>query len=238
VELLDLVQSLHYEAKLPGSPPDSVSGQSGRAADLVRWAIEAYNDIQREKDSRWKWLRGDWTLDTTADDSIYAPTDCTDVADDSAISRFLAWDLDDESRPFIYLTSDTVSTERELPIADHWNDFRSLYVKATHTAAAPSQMAVDHADNLHFGPTPDAVYTVTGNYWKSIQRLAADADEPEMPANFHMLIVYRALLKYAYNVVGQEILARARTEGAPIYDALVENQWYGRFRIRLPGPLA
>ena len=237
MDLLALVKSLHYEAKQPGSPPATVAGQSGRAADLVRWAIEAYNDIQREKDSRWKWLRSDWSLNTAAADADYASGECTDVADVAAITRFLAWELDDEEPPFIYLVSDGVATERELPIA-HWQEFRRLYVRATHTAASPAQISVDPADTLFFGPTPDDIYRVTGSYWKSIQELAVDADEPEMPANYHMLIVYRALLKYAYNVVGQEILARARTEGTPLYDALILNQWYGRFRIRLPAALA
>ncbi len=237
MELLELVQSLHYEAKFPGSPPDAVTGQSGRAADLVRWAIEAYNDIQREKDSRWKWLRSDWTLNTVDGTQSYATGAVTDVGDDAVITRFLAWDLDDENPPFIYLVSEGQATERELAL-DHWNDFRRQYVRATHTAAAPSFLSHDPADSLFFGPKPDGIYTVTGSYWKSIQALAADADEPEMPANFHMLIVYRALLKYGYNIVAQEILARARTEGQALYDALVLNQWYGRNRLRLPGPLA
>ena len=237
MDLLALVQSLHYEAKLPGSPPDAVTGQSGRAADLVRWAIEAWNDIQREKDSRWKWLRSDWTLDTVADDPSYVFGDCTDVADAAAISRFLAWDLDDEIAPFIYLVSDGEVTERELPIA-HWNEFRHLYVRGTHTAAPPAQISVDPADKLFFGPKPDGIYRVSGSYWKSIQELVADADVPEMPANYHMLIVYQALRKYAYNVVGQDVLARASTEGTPLFDALILNQWYGRFRIRLPAALA
>ena len=238
MNFLTLVQSLHYEAKLPGSAPSAVTGQSGRAADLVRWTAEAWNDIQRDKDSRWKWMRSDWTLNTVDGTQSYDSDDCDDVADGATISRFLAWDLDDENPPFIYLVSDGVATERELPLAQHWNDFRSLYVRATHTAAAPAQMSVDPADALFFGPTPDDIYRISGSYWKSIQELVADGDVPEMPANYHMLIVYRALLKYAYNIVGQEILARARTEGTPLYDALILNQWYGRFRIRLPAALA
>ena len=237
MELLDLVQSLHYEAKQPGSPPDAVTGQTGRAADLVRWAIEAYNDIQREKDGRWKWLRSDWTVNTVADTASYAYGVITDVAAAAVITRFRAWDLDEESPPFIYLVSDGVATEGELPITP-WHDFRRMYVLATHTAAPPSQMSVDPADTIYLGPTPDDIYTVSGSYWKSNQALAADADVPEMPADYHMLIVYRALLKYAYNAVSQEVLARARTEGTPLYDALVLNQWYGRFRIRWPAALA
>ncbi len=179
-----------------------------------------------------------WTVNTVASTASYAFGSVTDVDASAVISRFLSWDLDEEIPPYIYLTSDGASTENELPI-EHWIEFRGLYVKATHTAAFPAQISVNPADDkLYLGPTPDAVYTVSGNYWKSIQELSADSDIPEMPATYHMLIVYRALIKYGYNIVAQEILARAATEGVAIYDALCLNQWYGRHRMRLSGPIA
>ena len=237
MNLLAIVQALHYEAKLPGSAPDAVAGQTGRDADLVRWSIEAWNDIQRDKDGRWKWMLSKWTVQTVASTASYAFGSITDVGDSAVISRFRAWDLDDEKQPFIYLTSDGVATEVEIPIS-HWNEFRSLYVKATHTAGVPAQMSVSPDDLLYLGPTPDAVYTFSGDYWKSNQEMTVDADIPEMPTDYHMLIVYRALVKYGYNIVAQEILARAQVDGQAIYDALLMNQWYGRSRIRLPGALA
>lgn len=235
--LLELVQSAHYEAKQPGSPPSTTAGQTGRAADFVRWVIEAYNDIQREKDGRWKWLRGSFYVDTVADTASYAYGDCTDVDAAAAISRFRAWDLDEREPPLIYLSSDGASTERELVIQD-WPRFRYLYVRATHDSAYPGDVSVDAADNLYLGPTPDDVYRVTGNYWKSNQTLADDADTPEMPSDYHMLIPYRALLKYGYNAVAQEVLARIQVEGADLYEALKLNQAYSRFSLSVAGPLA
>lgn len=237
MDLLALVQSAHYEAKQPGSPPDTVAGVSGRAADIVRWVIDAWNDIQRDSDGRWKWLRRDFTLDTVADTQSYTYADCTDVTAAVAIDRFRGWEVDEDEQPFIYLVSDGKSTEREIPFWP-WSDFRRTYVRATHTSAVPACLAIDAADNLLLGPTPDDVYRITGNYWRSNQTLADDADIPEMPSDYHMLIVYRALEKYGYNVIAQETLARVRAEGTPLYDALVENQWHGRFRMRLPGPIA
>jgi len=238
VEFLDLVQLLHYEAKLPGAPPDAVTGQSGRAADLVRWTAEAWNDLQREKDGRWKWRLSDWTFDSAADDADYTYGEITDVDAAAVITRFHAWEFDEEAPPLIYLVSDGKATENELPVLD-WFDFRRLYIKGTHTSAPPTCISVKPNNNtLYLGPTPDDIYRITGNYWKSIQTLVADADTPEMPSDYHVLIVYRALQKYAYNIVGQEVLARANAEGMPLYDALINNQWYGRFRMRLPPAIA
>lgn len=214
-----------------------MSGLDGRGADLVRWAIEAWNDIQRDRDGKWNWLRGDFYVDTVADTASYASTDCTDVADAVAITRFRAWDLDKREPPLIYLSSDGKVAEREFFI-DDWAHFRYLYLRGTHTAGYPGSVVTDALNNLYIGPKPDAVYRITGNYWKSNQTLADDADIPEMPADYHFLIVYRAIVKYAYNTVSHEILARAQAEGAPMYDALALNQAYSRFSFSVADALA
>ncbi len=237
MNLLAIVQSLHHEAKLAGDPPSGVSGQTGRAADLVRWAIEAYNDIQRQRDGKWTWLRGDWYFDSVADTASYASSVVYDTDDVAFISRFRAWDLDERETPLIFLSSDGQATQRDL-LVKKWRDFRYLYVRATHTATYPGAIAVKVDNKLFLGPTPDAVYRVTGTYWKSNQTLAVDADIPEMPADYHMAIVYRAIVKYGYNSVSPEILARAEMDGKPIYDALANNQAYSRFSLSVGPPLA
>lgn len=237
MNLLQIVQRMHYEAKLPGTPPSTAVGQSGRAADLVRWAIEAYNDIQREQGGRWKWLRRDFTVDTAADKAVYSFDECTDVADGAPISRFRAWHFDTDELPLIYRVSDGKSTEGELAIAE-WEPFRRNYVRGTHASATPRFVTTDPAGKLRLGPTPDDVYRVSGSYWAANQILANDADEPEMPEDFQMLIVYRGLESYGYDVVAQEILARVATEGGRLWESLLADQSYGRFSMSLEGPLA
>ena len=237
MDLLALVQSLHQEAKLTGAAPDAVTGQSGRDADLVRWCIEAYNDIQRAKDGKWKWLRGDCHFDTIAATGSYASTAVQDTDDATAITRFRSWDMDNREPPLIFLSADGKVAERELFI-DTWTHFRYLYVRGTHAASYPGVIAIDSSDNIRLGPTPDDVYRVTGNYWKANQNLAADTDVPEMPADYHMMVVWRAITKYAYNTVSHEVLARAQSEGGPLWDALAENQGYARFSITIADALA
>ena len=237
MDLLALVQSLHQEAKLAGREPAATAGQSGRAADLVRWTIEAWNDIQRGRDGKWKWLRGDFNFDTVANTASYASTAVTDTQDAVAISRFRAWDLDSREPTLIFLSADGKVSERELFI-EKWDHFRALYVRSTHTAGYPGSIVADWNDSLFLGPTPNAVYRVTGNYWKSNQLLAADADIPAMPVDYHMLIVWRAITKYGYNTVSREVLARAQSEGAPLYDALALNQGYSRFSFSTAPALA
>ncbi len=214
-----------------------MAGLDGRDADLVRWAIEAWNDIQRDRDGKWNWLRGNFHVDTVASTASYAFGAVKDTDDDAAITRFRAWDLDKREPPLIYLSADGKVAERELFI-DDWAHFRYLYLRGTHTAGYPGSVVTDVANKLYIGPKPDAVYRVTGNYWKSNQTLAADADIPEMPADYHFMIVYRAIVKYAYNTVSHEILARAQAEGEPMYDALALNQAYSRFSFSVADALA
>lgn len=237
MDFLTGVQKLHYEARLPGSPPQSVTGQSGRAADLVRWYADAWGDVQRERDGKWKWLKGRFYFDSTSGDQEYVYTDCTDVETAVPIVRHRAWVLEKESPPFIYRVSDGVTTESELGLAD-WERFRRTYIRATPTAAAPLYLTADEHNSLWLGPKPDGIYRVTGEYWKSNQTLEANDDTPECPADYHMLIVYRALTKYGYDQVAQEILSKAAFEGQALYNALAENQGYSRFRLKLPGALA
>ena len=231
------VQALHREAKLPGAAPDAVTGQTGRAADLVAWYAQAWNDIQIERDGHWKWLRRAFTVNTVADDQDYAFGAVTDVATAVAITRFRSWYLDPNEPPLIYLVSDGQATEHELVI-QRWDEYRFNYRRATHTAAPPVHVTEDPAGVLFLGPKPDGIYTVTGNYWASNQVLAADDDTPEMPADYHMTIVYRALVKYGYNAVAREVLSRAGLELPAMYDALVLNQAWSRFSLTTAGPLA
>lgn len=212
-------------------------GQSGRAADLVNWTAEAYNDLQREKDGKWKWLRRGFTLDVILNVASYAYGAATDLTTAAAIDRFRGWDLDDREPPLVYLATSGKATEIEMAIAT-WPNFRFQFVRATHTPAYPKQISEDSNAHLYVGPTPDATYRVTGNFWASNQTLAVDTDIPEMPANYHMLIPYRALMKYGYNIVAAEVLARVEAEAVPMFEALSLNQAYSRFSFSTAGPLA
>ena len=235
---LPIVQALHREAKLPGAPPATVVGQIGRAADLVAWAAESYNDIQRENDGKWRWLLSQFTFAASGGGNSYPTIVISDTIHGGFISvRFRAFEIDERNKPFIYQASEGIATERELPHCEYAL-FRSRYLRAAHTYAPPSCYTVDPLNNFLLGPTPDTDYALRGPYWRSNQTLAADDDEPEMPADYHMLIVWNALINYGYNEVANEVLSKAIARGAPIHDALMLNQAYSRFSWGMPNALA
>lgn len=234
---LELAQQLRAEVDIAGTGPTAVTAQTGDNADLVRWITQAYRDIQLRHATRWRWLRRGFTFNTVASTSQYAYTAVTDVDAGTAIARFRAWRLDDpEDPPKIYLTSGGISGQRWLLYAP-WEWFKMVYKIGSNNTqeGAPAHIAVDPQNNLHLGPIPNDTYTVTGDFHRSAQVLAANDDEPEMPEDFHDLIVYEAMKKYGYKAVAQEQLARAAAEGRRMMRQLERDQLD---RISLAGPLA
>jgi len=232
---LALVQKLRQEAEVAGTGPTTVTGQTGQLGRLVTWTTDAYKEIQN-RFTNWRWLRSTFTVNTTSGDDSYAPIDCTDDRLTATISRFSHWWLLDEygyPNVKIYLSSGGVGGERWLTYLP-WPSFRAIYKIGTQNNGAPAHFTVDPRNNLVLGPKPDAVYVVSGEYQMGPQILAADDDVPEMPGQFHDLIVYRALARYGMNSVAQEAVARAEVEGNRMLRALEANQLP---QLGIAGPL-
>lgn len=211
---LELVQRFRQETGYANTGPSTVLSQSGDHARAVSWIADAYTDIQNE--ALWRWMRKEFSLTTTADDGEYAYSDATYGG--SAISRFRKWHLDPRNPMKCYLQSSGVGTEYWLT-GISWDEFNTLYGVGTQVSSSPSFVSVDPADNLVLGPAPGDTYIVTGEFSQSAQVLAADSDTPEMPSDFHMLIVYRAMEDHGYFDAADEILSR----GMKRYRNLMNN---------------
>lgn len=235
---LQLGQDLHREARYAGLAPTTLQNQLGQSADIAAWIKDAWSDIQRDYDGRWKFLWRKFTFNTVASTDTYAYGAVTDVDAAGAITRFHAWEIAGRREiPKIYLTSAGVSTERFLIFID-WDAFEQIYNIGTQNAAMPVHISIDPQDRLVLGPTPNDIYTVTGDFWRSPQELSADSDEPECPAHFHKAIVYQAMAKYGYSNVAQEAIMRANSEGGRLMAALRKNQGATRKRFGKAPPMA
>lgn len=232
---LELARALRQETETAGAAaaPSTVVAQTGELKRLCDWIIAAWQDLQNAK-TQWRWMRRPFTFNTVANDDSYAYTDVTDVDATGVITRFSHWWAHDECDPYLaYLSSGGVAGQYRL-IYLPWEQFKWQYRFGTQNATQPIHVSVDHSNNLVLGPKPDAVYVVTGDFQRSMQTLALDADIPEMPVAYHMLIVYRAMEKYGANSVAAEIFARAQLEVARLMGALEDNQLP---MMSLAGPL-
>lgn len=230
---LELFQAAKRECRITGSAPASVAGNTEVLDRLANWVSAAYVDIQNRDD--WRWLRHQFTLPLVASDGTYAYGDCTDSETSSAITRLSHWWLNDlENPPKCYLTATGVGGEYWLTF-HAYEHFVTVYRRNLQPESNPSVCSVDYLDRIVIGPIPNDAYTMTGDYQLSAQTLALDADVPEMPAQFHMLIVYQAMQKYGYIEGSSEVLMRGQAEGNRMMRQLEINQ---KPRMRLGAPLA
>ena len=234
MNFLQLSQKLRQEAEIPGTGPSAVTGQVGQLKRLVDWTADAWLDIQN-RHQNWRWMRKGFTVNTVLDDDSYAYGDVTDVDTAAPIARFSRWLVNDPNDPALcYLQSGGVGGQYRL-IWTPWNYFKQIYKIGTQTNGSPAHITVDHANNLVIGPKPNGVYVVTGDFQRGAQILAVDGDIPDMPTDYHNLVVYWAMLKYGANSVASEIFARASSEGTRMMRSLELNQLP---EIEMPGPLA
>ncbi len=233
---LELARRLALECGMTASAsiPAAVTSQTGNLLKAVNWLGDAWNELQTSNDN-WRWMRSRFTLPTVASTSEYAYTDATDVIASATISRFARWIvMDPYNPPKAYLTSSGIGSQYHLGFLS-WEDFQQVYRIGTEQEGPPVHVTIDPQNNLVFGPTPNDIYTITGEYQKSPQILAANGDTPELPARFHMLLVYEAMRIYANDQVAQEVMNRAVTQGNRLLSMLQLDQLPAP---RVGGPLA
>ena len=186
---LQLTQDAVRESRtVSGTRPTTVVSQTGRLLRFVEWTAQAWVDIQNRHKS-WRWMQATYSGATTAGTKKY-------LAASFGISDFRDWLRDDSEngyRPHAsYLTATGVSDEGAL-IEITWQDYRQRYDRGAQTNNPPIHYAISPTMQFCINP-PDDTYTIVGEYRKSATVLASDSDTPEMPADFHQLICWGAVV--------------------------------------------
>lgn len=190
---LELCQKTARESGIvAGTQPLSVSGQTGLLLQIVGWVADAWTEIQNKRNA-WSWMHAPWSGTLTAGTGVY-------TAGSFGLARHGRWIGDDPvTRRYpttLYLQAAGIADERPI-FAIGYDDWLARYGRGVQVAARPVHYAVSPANELCFGPVPDAAYVARGRYTKSAQVLAANADTPECPTQFHDVIVHRARMKLA-----------------------------------------
>lgn len=214
MNFLQLTQRLGRECGVAGTGPSTVVGQTGEAGRLVNWIISAWDDIQMARPN-WYWMTGDFTLTLVSGTREYS------AADAGITARFGSWDIKS-----LRLYRQSKNDEIGLPWISY-EDFRSSHLIGADSPAQPVDFTVSPRLGLMFGPMPDYGYTVNGEYLKANQTLALDADTPELPAQYHMAIVYRAMMMCARFEAAGEIFEDAEMNYKRIINRLEMNQMPG-----------
>lgn len=196
----------------------TVAGLTGRAAQLVGFVRDAWIDIQNERND-WLWMRrrfGPVAL---------TPGTKTYSAAALGVARLGEWLGDRPAfRTFsIYDPDQGVASESEITQVayDRWIE---RYARGSHDAQMPREWAQAPNRDIVVGPTPDKAYRLSGEYRLAAQILSADADVPEMPDQYHRIIIPRAIRLAASSDEAWQALADKSNQYAELRSALVREQ--------------
>jgi len=184
--------------------PGTTLNQTGNNLRLVNWVDAAWMDIQMAHND-WNWMRTSLTpFPTVAGQQNYSPT--TDLS----LTDFGAWARDSFR---VYDTAAGINSETFLNYIpyDAWRDSYLRGALRT-TTSRPIVNTVTPDNSLAFGPITAAGYSIVGDYYKLPTEMAADTDTPILPTQYHMAIVYRAMMHYGNYYAAPEVISRGEAE--------------------------
>lgn len=244
MNFLALAQRVRQECDAAGTGPSTVSGQTGELKNIVDWTAEAYRQICQLNNGAWKFLESDFSVNTVIGQAAYLPTACTDTNLSAAIGSatvgsFKRWKLVDsdtaDSTFRCYLQSLGLSDNRIIR-SYGYGYYRDRFQLQTIPNAQPVEFAIRPRDNaILIGPAPDAVYVITGQYYRIPPALAANSDTPVLPDDYHMAIVWKAAIMYAGDQQDRGLYQHAQKMYRPLYNQLCINWLEGP---RMGAPLA
>lgn len=212
---LQLVQQLRQECAVSGSPPASTVGQVAEINRLVSWIQAAWVDIQSLR-TDWFFMREAVSFKATpALGNLYTPAQIGD----SLVAGYKR----DSFRA--YASALGISNEQILPFLPY-DSFRNLYLFGANRTlqARPVMFTVDPQKNLLIGPSPDAEYVIDGEIYRQPAEFSGDNDYPSMPSQFHMVIVYRAMMAYGAYENAPEVYDRGEQEYKRLLARLIIDQ--------------
>lgn len=170
-------------------------------ARLVNWVSDAWKAIQ-ESQEHWKFLRDEFSFTVSSAASEYTPAGAA-----AGLNFFSRWDTDTFR---LYSTVD-LSDEQHM-ICEDYDNFRNLYRFGVRQTNRPAVFCIRPRDSaIMLDATPDADYTLCGEYFRMPVILTNDTDTPVIESRFHMAIVYKAMLSYGIDQGGVEVISRAQT---------------------------
>lgn len=218
---LALCQSLVQECGIAGMI-GGVSAATGEMARVTAWIATSWQEIQNKHDD-WGFMRSSYltgggaSFPTIAGQSTYALGTAPGTVGVAA-ANFGKWDV----YSFRNYTTSVAAKSDEI-FLDHieFDDWRDAYLfGALRTVRTrPVALAIAPDDStVCVGPPSNGLYTVEGDYFTAPQTLVADVDIPSgLPAQYHMIIVYNAMKKYASYEAAPEVAIRAQDEYGPIF---------------------
>jgi hypothetical protein len=215
MNFLQLAQRTRRKCRIAGTGPTAVTGQTEEYSRVLDWVNEAWMIIQRKHEEAWLFMRANCSAQTVNGQAAYgaAEFNLTDLG------RFaLNYANGDSFR--VYNTAQGVASETFMDVIDY-DDWRDTYqIGALRNAfMRPSSVAVGPDGKLYCGPITSAGWTIIGEYYRLPSEMAAAGDIPSLPAQYHMAIVYRAMMLYGVS----EAAAEVYQDGQNAFDTIMRE---------------
>ena len=219
MNFLQITQRLRRKCRVTGTGPTTVIGQSEEYARLVDFVNESWMTLQRKRRDWW-WMRNSMTFPTVAGQASYTLAQIE--ATGTGFSDFGNWCRDQFRN---YPTATGQAQEMFMNPISH-NEWRDIYQYGTNrtTEQRPQEFAILPSQGIGLGPTPAVGYTVTGDYFKVPTEMVLDADIPALPSQFHMAIVYGAMMLYGVSESSPEIYDEGNNSLTAIMREIEDHQ--------------
>jgi len=214
MNLLQLVNQARVECGVSGPTLSTAQNLSGESLRIAAWVKQAWIDIQTSKED-WLFMRESFSFNTTAQVWEYSATD-------AGLTDFGNWKRDS----FRCSTVGFDHKDEQLMNFMEWTTYRNLYQYANmrQTYARPVVVSIMPNKDLAFGAIPNLAYVIDGEYYTQPVDLVDDTDVPLIPARYHMMIVYRAMMYYGGYESAPEVLSRGDFEFRRQYSRMEIDQ--------------
>jgi hypothetical protein len=207
MNMLQLVQRLRRKCRVSGAGPSSILNQNEEYARLVDMVNEAWMELQLERPD-WRWMRASMSFPTVAGQDTYTLAQI--AATGAGLANFGNWD----AQTFRNYVTATGTNSEVLMDPREYDDWRNLYQLGANrnTQSRPIEFSITPLHSIALGPAPAAGYTVSGDYFKVASEMTADTDIPSLPDQFHMAIVYKAMMFFGVSEAAPEVYDEGQTE--------------------------
>lgn len=213
---LQLINRARNECGVTGADLTTITGLTGESARFLNWINAAWVDVQTVHED-WQFMRTPFTFNTIAHQWQYTTTDI------GISATFANWKRDSFRASTV---GSNYGDEQLLNFMD-WNTYRNLYQYANmrNTYARPVVVTIVPPDkDLGFGSIPDQAYVIAGEYYIKPVEFTTATQEPNLPARFHLMIVYRAMMFYGGYESAPEVYTRGEQEFKRLMNRLEIDQ--------------
>ena len=209
---LELVQRATIECGYAGDPPATLAGASGELLQLMGWVNQSWMELQQtHPDWGFKLQSPGVSFTTVAAQRFYTPTQAGVTLGDVT-----KWKRETFR---VYHTATGAASEVRMSwyAYDDWRD--SFDIGSLKTSQVyPVNFSITPEMSLAI-QCPLVGYTITGDYYQIATPLELDADEPDLPKQYRMIIVYGAMKFYGANQSAPEVY----DQGSGQYNKLVNK---------------